>query len=125
MMLRDRVAILVAGALRLDVSRLLALVADLLATSGLLGAVTRVVTGLAAVVALHAVDTLACVFGQSNQTTYDRVKLTRHVAETTARVAGLAGTATETAAAATVVVTVGRLVAVAGNVADLTTLEIC
>ncbi len=41
-------------------TRLLALVADLLATSGLLGAVTRVVARLAAVVALHAVDALAC-----------------------------------------------------------------
>ena len=50
---------LVVGALGLNVSSLLALVADLLATSRLLGAVTRVVTGLAAVVALHAVDTLA------------------------------------------------------------------
>jgi hypothetical protein len=85
------------------VSGLLALVADLLTTSGLLGAVTGVVARLATVVALHAVDTLA-----------------RHVAETTARVAGLAGTALlETT---TVVVTVGRLVAVTGNVADLTTL---
>lgn len=45
-------------------SRLLALVADLLTTSGLLGAVTRIVARLAAVVALHAVDALACVFGQ-------------------------------------------------------------
>ena len=58
-MLRKRVAILVVGALSLDVSSLLALVADLLTTSGLLGAVTRVVARLAAVVALHAVDTLA------------------------------------------------------------------
>ena len=48
------------GALGLDVTALLALVADLLATSRLLGAVTRVVAGLAAVVALHAVDALAC-----------------------------------------------------------------
>jgi hypothetical protein len=47
------------GALRLDVSRLLALVANLLATSGLLGAVARVVARLAAVVAAHAVDALA------------------------------------------------------------------
>jgi hypothetical protein len=47
------------------VSGLLALVADLLTTSGLLGAVTGVVARLATVVALHAVDTLACVFGQS------------------------------------------------------------
>lgn len=65
-MLRNRVTILVAGALRLDVSRLLALVADLLTTSGLLGAVTGVVARLAAVVALHAVDTLACSLRQSN-----------------------------------------------------------
>lgn len=50
-----------------------------------------------------------------------KLSLTRHVAEATARVAGLAGTATETASAAEVV-TVGGLVAVAGNVADLTTL---
>lgn len=47
------------GALRLDVSRLLALVANLLATSGLLGAVARVVARLATVVAAHAVDALA------------------------------------------------------------------
>lgn len=39
-------------------SGLLALVADLLAAGRFLGAVTRVVTGLAAVVALHAVDAL-------------------------------------------------------------------
>lgn len=51
---------LVVGASGLDVTGLLALVADLLATSGLLGAVAGVVTGLATVVALHAVDTLAC-----------------------------------------------------------------
>jgi hypothetical protein len=50
---------LVVGALRLNMSRLLALVADLLATSRLLGAVTGVVSGTAAVVAFHAVDTLA------------------------------------------------------------------
>jgi hypothetical protein len=42
------------------VSSLLALVADLLATSRFFGTVTRVVAGLAAVVALHAVDTLSC-----------------------------------------------------------------
>jgi hypothetical protein len=50
---------LVVGALSLDVARLLALVADLLAAGRLLGAVTGVVAGLAAVVALHAVDALA------------------------------------------------------------------
>jgi hypothetical protein len=48
-----------AGALGLDVAGLLALVADLLATAGVLGAVTGEVTGLAAVVALGAVDTVA------------------------------------------------------------------
>ena len=53
-----------------------------------------------------------------------KLSLTRHVAETTARVAGLAGTATETASTAEVV-TVGGLVAVTGNVADLTTLKTC
>lgn len=49
-------------------------------------------------------------------------KHTRHVAVTTARVAGLAGTATE-ATAATVGVAEGGLGAVAGNVAELTTLQ--
>lgn len=39
---------------------LLALVADLLATSGLLRTVAGIVAGLATVVALHAVDALAC-----------------------------------------------------------------
>lgn len=47
------------GALGLDVAALLALVADLLAAGRLLGAVTGVVARLAAVVALHAIDTLA------------------------------------------------------------------
>lgn len=50
---------LVVGALGLNVARLLALVADLLAASRLLGAVSREVTVLAAVVTLGAVDTLA------------------------------------------------------------------
>lgn len=50
--------ILVVGALSLNVARLLALVANLLASSRLLGAVARVMARLAAVVALHAVDAL-------------------------------------------------------------------
>ena len=54
-----RHAHLVVGALGLDVTSLLALVADLLAASGLLRAVAGVVTRLAAVVALHAVNTFA------------------------------------------------------------------
>lgn len=48
-----------ARALGLDVAGLLALVADLLATARVLGAVTREMTGLAAVVALGAVDAVA------------------------------------------------------------------
>ena len=47
------------GALGLHVAGLLALVANLLASSGLLRAVAGVVTRLATVVALHAVDALA------------------------------------------------------------------
>lgn len=47
-------------ALSLNVAALLALVADLLATSGLLRTVAGIVAGLATVVALHAVDALAC-----------------------------------------------------------------
>ena len=49
------------GALGLDVARLLTLVADLLAGGGALGAVTRKVAVLAAVVALGAVDAVACL----------------------------------------------------------------
>jgi len=109
---------LVVGALSLNVSRLLALVADLLATSSLLGAITGVVTRLAAVVALHAVNTLA-----------------GHMAVAAAGVAGLASTATEAASAAAAAASTtavgvaerglaaeGRLGAVAGNVSHLTTL---
>jgi hypothetical protein len=101
------------GASGLDVTSLLALVADLLATSVLLGAVTAEVTVLTAVVALGSVGTVA-----------------RHVAITTAAVALLLLAAV--AAAATLVV--GRLVAattiaaaaaihaVPGNVAQLAAL---
>jgi hypothetical protein len=63
---RTRVAILVVGALSLDVTRLLALVADLLATSGLLGAVAGVVARLATVVALHAIDALTYTLVSQN-----------------------------------------------------------
>jgi len=41
------------------VSALLALVADLFASSGLLRTIAGIMTGLATVVALHAVDALA------------------------------------------------------------------
>lgn len=54
------------------------------------------------------------VFGEGDHT--------RHVAVTTARVAGLAGTTAE-ATAATVGVAEGGLGAVAGNVTELTTLR--
>lgn len=47
------------GALGLHVAGLLALVADLLAAAGVLGAVAGEVTSLAAVVALAAVDAIA------------------------------------------------------------------
>jgi hypothetical protein len=52
---------LVVGALSLNVTRLLALIADLLATGGALGAVAREVAVLAAVVTLAAVDTVAYI----------------------------------------------------------------
>lgn len=92
-------------ALSLNVAALLALVADLLATSGLLRTVPRIVARLATVVALHAVDALA-----------------RHVAITTAGVAGLASTATVAAVAAVGVATESGLGAAAGNVALLAAL---
>lgn len=47
------------GALGLDVARLLALIADLLAATGVLRAVAGEVARLAAVVALRAVDAVA------------------------------------------------------------------
>jgi hypothetical protein len=53
--------IILVGAGRLNVSSLLAFVADLFATGRFLRAVTGVVARFAAVVALHAVDALACV----------------------------------------------------------------
>jgi hypothetical protein len=47
-------------ALSLNVTALLALVADLLASSSLLRTIARVVARLATVVALHAVNALTC-----------------------------------------------------------------
>jgi hypothetical protein len=109
---RDADTRLGVGALSLDVTSLLALVADLLTSGGLLGAVARVVAGLATVVALHAVDALP-----------------GHVAVAAARVAGLASTATEAArptraarAAVARAATEAATGAVAGNVADLAAL---
>jgi len=103
--------VLVLWALGLDVSGLSALVASAL-SGGLGWAVSAQVTGLATVVALLALGAVA-----------------RHVADATARVAGLlastvtAGTATVTTGTATVasvLVTTGTsLRAVAGNVSDL------
>lgn len=123
----ESIPILVVGALSLDVASLLALVADLLTASGLLGAVTGVVARLAAVVALHAVNTFACRSCQHVVPRYEaEALLTRHVAVATAGVAGLAGTATETSAtaAAAVGVTEAGLGAVAGDVAELAALFI-
>lgn len=122
------------GALGLDVAGLLALVADLLAGGGTLGAVTGEVTVLAAVVALGAVDAVTCCSNVSylcnGCKSYLGIldeELTGHVANATAGVAGLLGTATE-AATTTVGATVATtesttaLGAVAGNVANLTAL---
>lgn len=95
------------GALGLDVAGLLALVADLLATGRLLGAVTGEVTVLAAVVALRAVGAVA-----------------RHVTEPAARVAGLGGAVATAAvvAAAAVAAAEAALGAVAGHVSGLAAL---
>lgn len=116
---------LVVGAGSLDVTSLLALVANLLATSRLLGAVAGVVARLATVVAAHAVDTLACARLASVADFLSSCLLTRHVAVAAARVAGLAGTATSTVAVVATVVAalvVAGLGAVASNVANLTAL---
>lgn len=51
-----------AGALGLDVTGLLALVADFLAGARVLGAVAGEVTSLAAVVALGSVHTVTCYY---------------------------------------------------------------
>ena len=94
------------GALGLDVARLLALVADLLAGTGLLGAVAGQMardTAVVALVAIHAV--------------------TGHVANATARVAGLLAEATTATVAGVEATAVGRaLGAVASNVTDLAAL---
>jgi hypothetical protein len=116
------------------VAGLLALVADLLTAARVLGAVAREVTGLAAVVALGAVDAVA--WSLVREVTHQLgviMVLTGHVANTTARVAGLVLLETTTAAtvaaglvtttaASTVAVTALR--AVAGNVANLAALWI-
>lgn len=113
-------------ALSLNVTALLALVADLLATSGLLRTVAGIVARLATVVALHAVDALA--YRQVSMKSVHRSKRllhTRHVAVTTAGVAGLASTTTvaAVAAAAVGVATESGLGAAAGNVALLAALK--
>lgn len=103
---------------------LLALVADLLATSGLLRTVAGIVARLATVVALHAVDALA--YRQVSMKSVHRSKRllrTRHVAVATAGVAGLASTTTVAAVAAVGVATESGLGAAAGNVALLAALR--
>lgn len=115
--------LVVVGASGLDVTRLLALVANLLATGRLLGTVARVVARLAAVVAAHAVDALTCEILANKCTIFGTGCLTRHVAVAAARVARLASTATVVVVVAAAVATAIRgLGAMAGNVAHLTTL---
>lgn len=58
--MRNFLKVSLVGACRLDMTGLLALVADFLATGRFLRAVTGVVARLAAVVAFHAVDTFSC-----------------------------------------------------------------
>lgn len=82
---------------------LLAFVADLLATRGFLGAITRIVTRLAAIVALHAVDALACRSVSKavpSDPRKDQSRLTRHVAVAAARVARFGRTAAKATTAA-------------------------
>lgn len=93
------------GALGLDVARLLALVADLLATSRLLGALAGEMAGNATVIALVAVD---AVTGQMT-----------HAA---ARVAGLLVEVATIAGVVATTIGVAALLAVAGNMADLAAL---
>lgn len=72
-------------ALSLNVTALLALVADLLASSGLLRTIAGVVARLATVVALHAVDALACIgVSRGRKQRLGKVMHTRHVAVATA-----------------------------------------
>jgi len=128
---------LVVGALGLDVTGLLALVADLLARRRTLGAVAREMARLSAVVAFAAVHTVAwdnllargrCLvyfFFSSGERERRR---TRHVADTAARVARLVLVAEAAATAAAVRVVAGAaavrsLGAVARNVADLAALR--
>jgi hypothetical protein len=122
--IRSAASDLDVGALGLDVARLLALVANLLAGARLLGAVARKMTGNAAVVALVAVHAVACKRLDMARGRMERRRLTRHVANAAARVAGLLAEATTAAVAAGVeAAAIGRtLGAVASDVADLTAL---
>jgi len=123
------------GALGLDVAGLLALVASLLATGGaLLGALAGEMSGAAAVVALLAVNAVACRRLVTVRRAYE-IKtgtLTRQMADTSAGVACLLVESTGTAALAVAGVlestttsgtTVRALGAVAGDVANLAALE--
>lgn len=104
---------------------LLALVADLLTTGRFLRAVTGVVTRLATVVALHAVDTFSCHVVRFVSRLFEHVLgvLTGHVAVAAARVASFAGTAAVAAGSVRVAAerTAG-LRAVSGNVASFAAL---
>lgn len=99
-----------AGALRLDVTRLLALVANLLAAARVLGAVTREMPSLATVVTFASVHTVP-----------------GHVADTAARIARLVLVEPTTAAAvaARVISSAERVAtfgAITGNMADFAAL---
>ena len=136
----QRSSCLVVRARSLDVSRLLALVADFLSAGRLLGAVAGEVSVLATVVALGAVGAVSCpavrCVGGKKSSAWGT--LTRHVTISTARVAltllttaiaaALAATTTTTAAAAVGGVATSEGVAaiglhtVAGDMPDLATL---
>jgi len=118
-------------------TRLLALVADLLAGRRALGAVAREVASLAAVVAFAAVDAVpwTTVLAMVEITVRKGEGRTRHVADAAARVAGLVLVGVTTTAAAAVAVAAalataatavrrGTLGAVASDVANFTTLQI-
>ena len=107
-------------------ARLLALVADLLAAGGLLGAVARQMAGDTAVVALVAVNAVACVRLVRCCCVVNKNgrELTRQVADAAARVAGLLVEATATVAGVVAAAIARALGAAAGNVAELTALSL-
>lgn len=106
---------------------MLALIADLLAGARFLGAVARQVAGDTAVIALVAVHAVTCRQLDKFSNVNEHQRLTRHMANAAAGVAGLlaeTAAATATAVAGVEATAVGRaLGAVASNVADFTALD--